>query len=96
MTFSFGALVEDIKKNLSAQAMDGNGRRSRADRSARLSAQPQAAQLPRSSLSSAGKGPFIQRVSPRRQAMSDGESQWQKHPFILSTLDSCRKITVLT
>ena len=75
MTFSFGALAESIKNNLSAQAISGNGGPSRADHGAQLSARPQAAQLPRSSLSSAGKGPSTQRVSSRRQAVSSGKSQ---------------------
>lgn len=77
VTFSFGALVEKIKNDLSAQAFGGNGSRSRTDSSAGLSAQPKAAQLPRSSLSSAGKSPSIQRIASRMQAMKRGESQQQ-------------------
>ncbi len=76
VTFSFGALVDKIKENLSPQAISGkaNGSRSRGERGAGLSAQPRAAQLPRSSLSSAGKGSSIQRMLSRMQALPKGES----------------------
>ena len=76
VTFSFGALVDKIKENLSPQALSrsANGSRRRGERGAGLSTQPRAAQLSGSSLSSAGKGSSIQRIRSRMQALPKGES----------------------
>ena len=74
VTFSFGALVDKIKKNLSPQAFGSGSGHGRAGSSAGLAAQPGAAQLPKGSLSSAGKGPSIQRSRSRRLAVPQGGS----------------------
>lgn len=86
VTFSFGALVEKIKNNLSAQAFGGNGSCSMTGSSAGLSAQPKAAQLPKSSLSSAGKGPTVLRITSRMQAMTNGEPQQALHSVTSASL----------
>jgi hypothetical protein len=86
VTFSFGALVEKIKNNLSAQAFGGSGSRSKTGSSAGLSALPKAAQLPKSSLSSAVKGPTVLRITSRMQAMTNGEPQQASHSVTSASL----------
>ena len=84
VTFSFGALVDKIKNNLSPQAFRSNGSRSRVGSSAGLATRPGAAQLPRGSLSTAGKGSSIQRSRSRMQAVPKGESHLQDSNYSMA------------
>ncbi len=74
VTFSFGTLVDKIKNNLSPQAFSSSGGRAKAGSSAGLAARPGGAQLPKGSLSTAGKGSSMQRSRSRMQAVPKGES----------------------
>lgn len=66
ITFSFGSLVDKIKKNLTASASAFGGRKSA---NAGLAASPPPGSLPKQSLAAASKATSVQRM----QAMSDGE-----------------------
>ncbi len=86
ITFSFGSLVDKLKRKLTASASPFSGRKTS---NAGLAAAPPPAPMPKTGLSAPSKGPSVQRM----QAMSDGERPactFSTRPTMFTTRLDCQ------